>query len=662
MATKGTVARSVLAWTTRQHGRARVEAAEPSSRLGEEDSESQGTGAPQIPASPAVERGNEPRPAYRQSLRHHDDATRVNVGTVEDSPSGDGQPAPSCPRRGGASVVVRDRESRSHGEGRQSDAVHRPKQTKLESRRVNGSKMAEKQRALAARASQDPEYRFRNLYSLMHWEYWIRCAAQSVLSRPGSKTAGVDSKTKDHFLNHYDRLIQTLVDQLKTRTFEPQPVRRVYIPKASGKKRPLGIPALRDRIVQEALRMVLDPIYESDFQPHSYGFRKGRCTMDAIAVLMPNFNSRLKRFYVIEGDLESYFDTVNHRKLIRILRRRIADRSMLDLIWKFLKAGVLEGQLFSKTEAGVPQGGVLSPLLANVYLNEFDQWAEQKWHRLSPYQRQQLRKSGRGTYQMVRYADDFVVVSNDTIAGVRQARDEIKAFLETELRLKLSEEKTRITHVNDGFDFLGFRIQRCKPEGRWVTHLQPAMSSVKRIKAKVKDLTSRSRVLTDEVDQLHQLNAVVRGWCTYYRHTSLHSDVEQISRYTWHRYHLWLLKKFQGSRKRQLIQQKTRAILGRQRWTAKRREGSREIFAYQWLPSPRELKRSRYWQKGRDGFAHPYLDTPAPKTTDLPRGEKGPPEEIYRAAAWSWQRGSDGQQRDASDGEPDASKGARPVR
>jgi group II intron reverse transcriptase/maturase len=503
-------------------------------------------------------------------------------------------------------------------------------QTKLESRRVNGSKMAEKQKTLAARAAEDPGYRFRNLYPLLHWEYWIRCAAQTVLSRPGSRTAGVDSKTKDNFLSDYDRQIHTIVGQLKERTFRPQPVRRVHIPKSPGKMRPLGIPALRDRIVQEALRMMLDPIYESEFQPHSYGFRKGRSTMDAIAVLMPGFNSRQKRFYVIEGDLESYFDTVNHRKLIRLLKRRIADRGVIDLIWSFLKAGIMEGRLFSKTEAGVPQGGVLSPLLANVYLNEFDRWAEEKWHRLGPYRRQQLRDSGRGTYQMVRYADDFVVISNDTIAGVRQARDEIKTFLESELRLKLSEEKTRITHVNDGFDFLGFSIQRRKPEGRWVTHLRPATKSVKRVKAKVKELTSRSRVLVDEVEQLHQLNAVVRGWCEYYRHTSLQDDLEQVSRYTWHRYHGWLRKKHPRSRKRQLIQQSSLVVRGRQRWTATRREGSRERFAYQWLPSPRELARSRYRQKGRDGFAHPYLDLPVQRTIPLPRGEKGPSEEIYR--------------------------------
>ena len=218
-------------------------------------------------------------------------------------------------------------------------------------------KMAQKQKVLAMKASSDPSYRFKGLYELLHWEYWIRCAAHTVLSRPGSHTAGVDGKTRDYFLNHYDEQIARIVAQIKKGTYEPQPVRRVYIPKANGKKRPLGIATLRDRIVQEALRMALDPIYESDFQPHSYGFRKGRCTMDAIAVIMPLFNSRVKHYYVIEVDLESYFDTVHHRKLISILKRRIADRKVIDLIWKFLKAGVMEGGLFAKNGGGSSSRG-----------------------------------------------------------------------------------------------------------------------------------------------------------------------------------------------------------------------------------------------------------------------------------------------------------------
>lgn len=137
-------------------------------------------------------------------------------------------------------------------------------------------------------------------------------------------------------------------------------------------------------------------------------------------------------------------------------------------------------------------------------------------------------------------------------------------------------------------------------------------------------------VLVHEVEQLDQLNAVVRSWCEYYRHTSLQDDLEQISRYTWHRYHGWLRKRHPESRKCQLVQQSSRVVRGRQRWTATLREDSRERFAYQWLPSPRELLRTRYRQKGRDGFAHPYLELPVQRTIPLPRGEKGPPEEIYR--------------------------------
>ena len=495
---------------------------------------------------------------------------------------------------------------------------------------MNPTKMAEKQRFLAKTASEHPDHRFTNLYDLLHWDCWMHISAERVLARPGSQTDGVDSVTRAAFKEDYERQMTTLIDQLKRKTYKPLPVRRVYIPKHDGKKRPLGIPALRDRIVQEALRAILDPIYESDFQQHSYGFRKGRRTMDAIAVLMPMFNTSLKHYYVIEGDLQSYFDTVHHRTLMKLLRRRLKDRELLDLLWKFLKSGVMEGGLFGRTESGVPQGGVISPLLANVYLNEFDKWATAQWD-LGHYARQRRRQAGLGNYKMVRYADDFVVVSNASKAEVKATKAAIQQFLENELHLTLSEEKTVITHVNDGFDFLGFHIQRKQVNGRWAVHLRPTVKAKERVNRKLKDLTSRNWTWMDEHTRLATLNAIVRGWAAYYRHTSLVADIEDITRFTWFRYLNWLLAKHKGSRKGQLIREKTRVLHGRIRWYAEEREGDNTLEAYQWLPTGQELERQRYRQKGKAGFPHPYLSGHAEATGDHPQGETGPDERIYTA-------------------------------
>ncbi len=505
-----------------------------------------------------------------------------------------------------------------------------PERTKPEKGCMYPTKMAEKQKFLAKTASEHPAHRFTNLYSLLHWDCWMHTAAERVLARPGSQTNGVDGKTRDAFKKDYERQMTTLLDQLKRKTYTPQPVRRVYIPKHDGKQRPLGIPALRDRIVQEALRAILDPIYESDFQPHSYGFRKGRNTMDAIAVLMPLFNTSVKHYYVIEGDLQSYFDTVHHRKLMKLLRKRLADKDVLDLIWKFLKSGVMEGRLFKRTDAGVPQGGVISPLLANIYLNEFDRWAAEQWE-LTSYARQRRRQAGFGNYRMVRYADDFVVVSNAPKAEVKATKQAIQQFLENELHLTLSAEKTLITHVNDGFDFLGFHIQRKHTGGKWAVHLRPTAKGKERVKRKLKALTSRNWTWMDEYNRLTTLNAIVKGWAEYYRYTSLSADIEEITRFTWFRYFYWLLKKHKGSRKQQLIRTKTKMLHGRTRWHAETRQGEHSLEAYQWLPTPTELVRQRYRQKGKTGFPHPYLSGAMEDTGDFPLGATGPAEQIYTA-------------------------------
>jgi RNA-directed DNA polymerase len=496
---------------------------------------------------------------------------------------------------------------------------------------MNQTVMAQKQMALARTARQNPGHRFTDLYSPMHWDYWLRCAADAVLQRPGSLTAGIDGKTRYDFKDRYEKQLASLREELKHKTYEPQPVRRVHIPKGNGKTRPLGIATLRDRIVQEALRAILDPIYESDFMPHSYGFRKGRCTMDAIAVMMPLVTTSVKHYYVIEGDLRSYFDTVHHRKLLSLLKRRIADQDILDLIWKFLKAGVMEDGLFAHTETGVPQGAIISPLLSNVYLHEFDKWAAERWD-LNPYRRHKRREAGLGNYKMVRYADDFVVLSNGGIAEVETTKQEIRDYLRHELYLELSEEKTLITHLNNGFNFLGFHIQRVKPEGRWVVHVRPSDKAKERVKAKIKELTSRNWTWMSEYVRLSTLNTIVKGWANYYRHTSLVKDLDEITQYIWHRYLIWLTRKYPECGKCHLVAAKTRVIYGRKRWVAELREGDKTLFTWQWLATRRELQRSRYLQKGKNGFPHPYLaEGEEAAALDYPSGETGPDERLYTA-------------------------------
>jgi group II intron reverse transcriptase/maturase len=200
------------------------------------------------------------------------------------------------------------------------------------------------QRKLSQRATENPEHKFENLYSLLCNETWLRVAAHETLKNKGSETAGIDNMTKSNFQGNYDGYITGLQEALKTKTFEPMPVRRVYIPKPnSEKKRLLGIPTLLDRIVQEALRMILEPIWEADFSQRSYGFRPNRSTYDAISYLSNRLAGNSGKIYqwIIEGDIASYFDTIPHRRLIKAIKKRVADRDIRNLIWKFLRSGVI---------------------------------------------------------------------------------------------------------------------------------------------------------------------------------------------------------------------------------------------------------------------------------------------------------------------------------
>jgi RNA-directed DNA polymerase len=246
-------------------------------------------------------------------------------------------------------------------------------------------------------------------------------------------TAGCDGLTMKAFDEPLEAHLKQLVHDLNASTFEPAPVSRGYIRKAHGKLRPLGIATIRDRIVQEALRMVLEPIFEADFRQYSCGFRPNRRTMDGVRSLQWSMTDKKKFFWIIEGDISSYLDPIQPPKLLRLIGRLIKDKKLLQLIWKFLRAGVMEKRTFRDTKLGVLQGGIVSPLFANVYLHDLDRDME-RYLSLSTAAKTKRRRSGLANFTYTRYADDFVVLCNGTKVQVEAMREELDTFLNTRLR------------------------------------------------------------------------------------------------------------------------------------------------------------------------------------------------------------------------------------
>ena len=380
----------------------------------------------------------------------------------------------------------------------------------------------EMQKKLSQWAIENPTETRRDLYNLLCLEIWLRVAHHSVNTNQGRETAGIDGESMSNFNGDLDGNLEELRKQLEAKTFEPQPVRRVYIPKPHGKKRPLGIPGIRDRIVQEALRMILEPIWEADFSQHSYGFRPNRSTYDAISYLSNRLSGYNAESYqwIIESDISSYFETIPHRRLIKAIKKRVADRNIRDLLWKFLRAGVMYRGNFSETLTGPPQGGIISPLLANIYLHELDKYMESKYLKLSDYQRIKRRQQGKGNYLYVRYADDFVVLCNGTRAEAQKFKEELGELL-SNMGLTLSEEKTKITHITEGFTFLGYRIIReIGTTGKMVIKVEIPDKAIKKFKDMVRRILAPNTSNESVNAKISALNNFTRGWCQYYCCTS----------------------------------------------------------------------------------------------------------------------------------------------
>ena len=316
------------------------------------------------------------------------------------------------------------------------------------------------------------------------------------------------------------------------------------IPKpGTSKLRRLGIPTARDRTVQAALKLVLEPIFEADFKPASYGFRPKRRAQDAIAEIH-QFTSRGYE-WVLEGDITACFDEISHVGLQDRLRRRIGDKRVLNLVKAFLKAGILSEDGVSRdTITGTPQGGILSPLLANIALSVLDEHFAEAWESWGNFNaRNYRRRKGDATYRLVRYADDFVVVVAGTRTHAETLRDEVAAVLRP-MGLRLSEEKTTIVHIDEGFDFLGFRIQRQRRRGsnKRFVYTWPSKKALASVKAKVRTITRGGTNQPLEV-VLRRLNPVLRGWANYFRHGVSKATFDYLNAFSWRRVICWLRHK-----------------------------------------------------------------------------------------------------------------------
>jgi RNA-directed DNA polymerase len=405
-------------------------------------------------------------------------------------------------------------------------------------------------------AIDDPTRRFDDLFNLVGDPAFLLVGWRRVRGNMGARTAGVDGQTAAYIerVRGEAAFLAELRADLKARRFAPLPVRERMIPKpGSRKRRRLGIPTVRDRVVQAALKLVLEPIFEADFQPCSYGFRPGRRAHDALAEI--HLLASHSYEWVVEGDIEACFDTIDHTALLQRMRRRVGDKRVLGLVRAFCKAGILtEAGQVQDTITGTPQGGILSPLLANIALSVLDEHFAEAWQQTMGTNAQRRTRKARGLarYRLVRYADDFVVMVAGTRADAEALKGEAAAVL-APMGLRLSEAKTRITHIDEGLDFLGYRMQRHQKRGtakRYV-YTYPSKNALQAIKAKVRTISRQNRNQPLAV-LLHRLNLALRGWCVYFRHGCSARTFRYLGQFTWERTLKWLRRKHPNATWKQL--------------------------------------------------------------------------------------------------------------
>lgn len=512
---------------------------------------------------------------------------------------------------------------------------------------------------------------FHKLRNLFVTKRLIDVSFVNVLDNKGAKTAGVDGISKKDFKTERSKILfrEEIYQELKVKSYKPQPVRRTYIPKPNGKMRPLGIPTMKDRVIQEMLRLILEPIYETEFYAHSYGFRPYRCTHHAVIRVKNLSRAHGNYSWAVEGDIEKCFDSVDHGILLKILRRRIKDGFVIRLIRDQLKAGIMDAEQFYVSEEGTPQGGIVSPLLANLYLHELDEFVANKYEFRSQVQRHYQRgterwfghlskaeadilsllwdgeaktirelserseknlttyyyavgrlvekglaikekihtprrksvyhlritSQGKSEYlkarhiererqnvipcYIVRYADDFVIMTKSR-EDAEEIRLEVEKFLQDKLKLRLSKEKTVITHMDQGINFLGFEIKTYPGYSKGACLIKPSKDRVKAFKRKIKAISQKAWSAGKDAGDIAALNRLMIGWGNYYRRVSSAKVFRQLDQNIWFR----------------VFWDSYRA----QKGSAGQNYSRRKHYLKNYIPYKWDIKVNNRWRKGRN--------------------------------------------------------------